>query len=104
MHRAILRAGDGHNVDHIDGDGLNNRRSNLRFATTAQNSANRGKQKNNTSGFKGVRWHKRDKRWRAVIGINGKTKQIGSFKTPEAAYDAYCAAARELHGVFARTR
>jgi hypothetical protein len=89
-------------IDHIDGDGLNNRRANLRLCTTSQNGANRGKQSNNTSGFKGVSWHKASNRWRATINVNGKHKHIGNFETPEAAYKAYCEAAAYYFGEFAK--
>jgi len=89
-------------IDHIDTDSLNNRWDNLRLATTQQNGANRGPQKNNSSGFKGVCWNKANKAWRATTRYNGVKIQIGDFKTPEAAYAAYCAKFIELHGEFAR--
>jgi hypothetical protein len=88
-------------VDHIDGDGLNNRRDNLRVATHAQNLRNRGKNKNNKSGYKGVYWHKATKKWKAQIKVNGKEKYLGLFDNPEDAHKAYCEAAKELHGKFA---
>jgi hypothetical protein len=92
----------GEYVDHINGDGLDNRRSNLRLATKAQNQRNQRLRRDNKSGFKGVCWDNRAKKWRALIRFNGKQKTLGYFDTPEEAYEAYCAAAIELHGEFAR--
>jgi hypothetical protein len=89
-------------VDHINGDGLDNRRANLREATTAQNNQNTARQSNNTSGLKGVTWHKSRGRWRANIQLAGRQRHLGYHDTPEAAARAYDAAARELHGEFAR--
>ena len=102
MHRAILDLplGNGLFVDHIDGDKLNNQRANLRICTTAENMRNRRMQCNNTSGFKGVYVYM-ETRWRACIGHNDKAIHIGVFDTKEEAYEAYCQAARELHGEFA---
>jgi hypothetical protein len=91
-------------VDHIDGDGLNNRLGNLRAATRTQNLANRRRHKNNTSGFKGVSFHKRERRFRAKIQVGGKTQNLGSFDTAESAHAAYCAAAEKTHGAFARAK
>lgn len=88
-------------IDHIDGDGLNNRIDNLREATHSENLRNRGATTKNTSGFKGVSWHKARRKWQAQIKTNGRKKHLGSFDTPEAAYAAYCAAAEDLHGDFA---
>jgi hypothetical protein len=69
-------------VDHIDGNPHNNRLDNLRMATSAQNSYNRGTPSTNTSGHKGIRWHKRDKSWEALITIHGKqhSKYFGNDK------------------------
>lgn len=105
MHRLITNAPDGLLTDHIDGDKLNNRRSNLRLATHTENHQNRGKQDNNTSGYKGVFLHnpKLKKPWRARITIPGNTnKHLGFFATPELAARAYNKAATEHHGEFAR--
>lgn len=88
-------------VDHRDGDGLNNRRANLRPATRAENNRNRRRSlSNNASGFKGVC---RDRgKWRAYIYVDDKQHHLGMFPTAEAAALAYDVAALELHGEFAR--
>lgn len=103
MHRAILGAPRGVQVDHVDGDGLDNRRGNLRAATQSQNNLNRRIGKNNRSGYKGVLWFPRTGRWQAVIKVNRSRRHLGYFSTPKEAHEAYCAAAKELHGEFART-
>ena len=75
MHRLIMRTKDGEVIDHINGDGLDNRKENLRFATHSQNLANTGRSKVNTSGYKGVHLaggHFRHKPWRAVIQCKNK--------------------------------
>lgn len=96
MHQLI--AGKG--VDHRDGNGLNNRRDNLRPATEHQNRGNQGLLHSNSSGFKGV---DRDRRsWRARITIDGKRRHLGNFDTATEAALAYDAAAREVFGEFAR--
>jgi hypothetical protein len=89
------------NTDHINGDGLDNRRANLRLATCAQNSANRRRSKNNTSGFKGVSWRKDLKCWAAHIRDNGHANHLGMFEKPEEAARAYDAAALTVWGEFA---
>ena len=86
-------------IDHIDGDGQNNRIANLRLATMSDNQCNRKKQKNNSTGFKGV-FPKR-KKFSAQIR-KGKTRWcLGDFDTAEEAYRAYCETADRLHGEFA---
>jgi hypothetical protein len=106
MHRVILQRMVDHplvradRTDHIKGIGVDNRRSNLRLATHAQNLMNRPQNSSNTSGYKGVSFNKHAKKWRAGITALGKTVCLGYFDTPELAYAAYCAAARELHGEF----
>lgn len=89
-------------IDHINGDKSDNRASNLREATNAENQRNRGPQANNTSGFKGVTYYRKGGRWQAQIKVDGRVNHIGYFDTPEAAYAAYCAANRERHGEFGR--
>jgi hypothetical protein len=92
----------GERVDHINGDGLNNTRSNLRLATHTQNLRNARISRANTSGFKGVHWRKDIKKWQAYIYLDGKKILLGYFDTPELAYAAYCEAAEKLFGEFAR--
>jgi hypothetical protein len=103
MHREILglESDDKHQGDHINKDTLNNRRDNLRIASVEENQRNRGAYKNNTSGFKGVSLHP-DGAYTAHITYDKKKHYLGSFKTAEEAYAAYCAAAKEHHGEFAR--
>lgn len=89
-------------VDHRNGDGLDNRRANLRPATVGQNNQNRAAQANNTSGFKGVSWQRSRGQWRASIRADGRVFHLGEYTTPEEAARAYDAAALSLHGAFAR--
>lgn len=88
-------------VDHVNGDGLDNRRANLRQATRGQNMANRRTPRTNRSGFKGVAKH-RSGRWQARIWHERRMRSLGLFATPEDAARAYDAAAKELFGEFAR--
>ncbi|MBA1157754.1 HNH endonuclease signature motif containing protein [Microvirga mediterraneensis] len=87
-------------VDHIDGIPANNAWANLRAATFKENSRNRGRLPNNTTGYPGVSRQRR--RFRARIVVDGKPIELGSFDTKEAARDAYNAAAKEHFGEFAR--
>jgi hypothetical protein len=90
-------------TDHINGDGLDNRRTNLRQATPTQNNANCGIRGHNTSGYKGVSLRPdRGNRWRATIRIHGLQYFLGLFDDVEDAARAYDAAALELFGDFAR--
>lgn len=89
-------------VDHEDTDRGNNRWVNLRLATGSQNKANMGKRADNNSGYKGVCWYPQTKKWRAQIGFQGKNTNLGYFNTPEDAHAAYCAAASQLFGDYAR--
>ena len=100
MHRVIIDTPDGMYTDHIKtGDTLNNQKSNLRVCTYSQNQANRGLNKNNTSGFKGV---SRDgKKWRAVIMVDNKYIRLSCHDTPEQAARVYDEAAKKYFGEFA---
>lgn len=101
LHRVILSAPAGMLVDHIDGDGLNNRRSNLRLATAAENCRNQRLHKDSSSGLKGVSWHESANKWVAQIWANGKNNYLGVFSCPERAHAAYLEAAKKFHGNFA---
>jgi len=100
MHREVL--GCKTEVDHKNGDALDNRKQNLRKSTHAQNMCNVGTPSNNTSGFKGVSWGRRENKWRSYITLHGKQKHLGFFPNKEDAAHAYDEAAKILHGEFAR--
>lgn len=103
MHRLILGAPAHLECDHIDGDGLNNRRSNLRLATKAENGRNRKVLCiPKASRFKGVWWEKRRNRWKARITVDSKSIDLGSFRVEEDAAIAYDRAAVRYFGEFAR--
>jgi hypothetical protein len=102
MHREVMGASPGTQVDHVNGDTLDNRRGNLRLATRGENQRNRGKTRNNKSGFKGVNWRKAEKKWHARIALNGKDHHLGYFSDRIEASLTYDAAAIKLHGNFAR--
>ena len=87
-------------LDHANGDRADNRISNLRSATRSQNAANMRRRRINTSGLKGVSFHRG--KWQARITKHGKARHLGSFPTAAHAHAAYCAAAREVHGAFWR--
>ena len=103
MHRMIMNAPKNMQVDHIDHDGLNNTRKNLRLCTPAQNRYNMRPQKNkkNRSKLKGVFYVKSKKKYKAQIGFKGKTKHIGYYKTQKHAGKAYDKMAKKLFGEFA---
>lgn len=104
LHREIMSAPAGVDVDHINGDPSDNRRANLRLATRSQNRVNTGPQSNNTSGYNGVSWHTRDQKWHAAISrVSPRGMHfLGSYASREEAARAYDAAAIELYGEFAR--
>lgn len=91
-----------YDIDHKDGDPSNNRWSNLRKATRTQNSHNSRLRSNNTSGFKGVFWHRECKGWASTIMVKRKRKWLGAHKTPYLAHLAYRKAARKYFGEYAR--
>ena len=87
-------------IDHIDENKTNNNVKNLRWRTVAENGCNRGRTKNNTSGYKGVCFDKPANKYKAYININGRLKHLGYFETAEEASKAYDAKAKEIHGDF----
>lgn len=89
-------------IDHVNGIKTDNRLDNLRQATRSENMRNMRLRKNNSSGFKGVHWHRQSKKWRASIWVDGTSQGLGLFDTPEDAHAAYCEAARIHFGDFAR--
>lgn len=103
MHRLITGGPRDVRIDHIDGNGLNNVRTNLRPSTNTENARNTRLARNNTSGFKGVYWYRRDGCWRAQIMVDRRCLHLGYFATAEQAAEAYDAAAVRYFGAFART-
>ena len=103
MHRFILglEPGNKKHVDHVNQNGLDNRRENIRLCSKSQNGMNRGKQKNNISGYKGVSWHKKNKKWHAYININTKRIFLGLFDSKISAAKTYDKAAKKYFGEFA---
>ena len=108
LHRVILSRMMGRPLetselaDHIDCDTLNNRRSNLRLATKADNNRNTKNRRSNTSGRKGVCWCKANSKWQAYISVMDRQIHLGFYDDIEAAHAAYCEAAKKYHGEFAR--
>ena len=102
MHRLIAPPATGLHVDHISGDGLDNRRSNLREVTRSQNMMNRRGNAGSRSGVKGVYWLARTGRWYAQIQANGKRWHLGYFPTMDDAVSAYRMANIEKHGEFGK--
>lgn len=101
MHRLVFGLKDPLiHVDHIDGDGLNNCRHNLRLCTNTQNHMNLRRYANNTSGLTGVFFEKRRQKWRAEICAQRKRRFLGYFDDAESAAAAYASAAREIFGAF----
>jgi hypothetical protein len=101
MHRLIMAAPDRLEVDHVNHDGLDNRRSNLRLCTRSENAANKKIPENNTSGYKGVSWCAWRGKWRAQIYANLVSRHLGYFDSAADAGQAYNAAAVEFFGEFA---
>lgn len=99
MHRVIINTSEEMQIDHIDGDGMNNQKYNLRICTASQNCMNRKKRVDNTSGYKGV--SKSGERWRAIIWVNRKQIHLGYFINKLDAYKEYCEAAEKYHKEFA---
>ena len=102
MHQVIIGTEEGKVIDHINGNGLDNREANVRFATQQQNSWNQRKQRGRTSSkYKGVCWAKQRDQWRARITFNGRVIHLGRFETEAAAAMAYDTKAKEVFGEYA---
>ena len=101
MHRIILNPPTGLMVDHVNKNGLDNRRCNIRICTRSQNGINRESKHGSLSKFKGVTWNYRDGLWYATIKKNQVTHRLGAFKNEIDAAIAYDIAALELYGDFA---
>jgi len=107
LHRLVFLYHNGYMpdiVDHIDMDKGNNRIENLREATKSQNMSNRGKQRNNTSGHKGVHFCNTYQKYKAQICVSGIRKSLGYYEDIEKAVKAYERAAKKYHGAFARLK
>lgn len=102
IHQFILPRRPKKEVDHINSDRLDNRRSNLRYATHQQNCFNQSKKKNNTTGYRGVAKHSTSKKFVAQITHNGKNVYLGLHETVELAAKAYNTKAKELYGEYAK--
>lgn len=100
LHQFLMGTRDG--VDHKSRNTLDNRRGNLRVCTQSQNSCNQKRRKDNTSGYKGVYFHKAVQKWCSCIQYKHKEFTLGYFDTPEEGAEAYNKKALELHGEFAR--
>lgn len=102
MHRFIMRARPNQQVDHKDGNALNNSRGNLRFCSHGQNLFNQSKRKNTKSRFKGVCWHKQARKWMAICQLHGKAVRIFGFSNEVDAAVAYNFLATMMCPQFAR--
>ena len=101
MHRVLANTPDGMNTDHKDRDGLNNQKSNLRACTYAENCRNKLKAPNNTSGYKGVHFHKASQKWTAYLRVDKKAISFGYFDSKEMAHQAYVEGVKKHHKEFA---
>ncbi len=103
MHRVIMKAHKGQEIDHVDGNGLANVKSNLRFCNRSQNAQNKRPHKYASSKYKGVSRSNRTAKWKAQIMYNYRNHSLGYFDDDIEAAKAYDAKARELFGEFAHT-
>ena len=102
MHREIMNAQPGWEVDHVSGVGYDNRRQNLRLCTRAENSYNQRPTQGKSSRYKGVSWCKKQRKWRALLGYNGRQIHLGRYYDEVDAALAYDQAARKYFGEFCR--
>lgn len=102
MHRELMNTPKGVFIDHADRNKLNNQKENLRVCTRHENNRNVSKPRNNTSGYKGVFWHKRNGKWIAALTFNRKGIHLGCFTDIHEAARAYNAAALKYHGEYAQ--
>ena len=102
MHRVLMNAPGGLDVDHINGNTLDYRRENLRICSQADNNKNVCRRRDNRSGYRGVYWNKEKRRWCSLISCDGIRIYLGAFDDVKDAARAYNAAAIEHHGEFAR--
>lgn len=102
LHRFIMDAPAGKEVDHINGNLLDNRKKNLRVCERCDNVKNRSVNKNSSSGLRGVYWDAESGKWAAAISFNKKRIKIGRYATKVQAARAYNEAAKKYHGEFAR--
>jgi hypothetical protein len=102
MHRVILNTPENMETDHVDGDGLNNQKNNLRACTHSENQSNKSKYVNNTTGYKGLSWCERNKKWLVRISVNKKRFYLGHFKSKKEASEVYNIACLKKHGKFAK--
>lgn len=102
LHRVLTGATGRDHVDHVDGNGLNCRRSNMRLATHTENMRNSRRRRDNSSGVKGVTFDKWTGRWQAKISVDGRTVHLGRFSSIEAAAEAYRKGSEKYHGEFGR--
>lgn len=102
LHHAVMPATEGMVVDHINGDGLDNRISNLRLCKQHENVKNAKRKSTNTSGYKGVYWSPLHRKWRSSIQNSGHRHHLGLFDSAEDAHMAYKKASEKLHQEFGR--
>jgi hypothetical protein len=103
MHRVIMQTPGSLVVDHIDHNGLNNQKTNLRNCTDSENRCHSYRKSNNKTGFKGISWNQKNKRWYVEISVNHQRIYIGCFRVCADAVSAYDEAAKKYHGEFAQT-
>lgn len=102
LHRVLMNTPDGFDTDHIDGNRMNNKKSNLRICTHSENVYNSSPSRDCASKYKGVGWNKQNKKWTSNIRFNGKLTHLGYFRDEKVAAQTYNDAAIRLFGKFAR--